>query len=525
VKVAVIDCLGRGSKGKRLATLDAIGVGPRLVVGIIESLGDRADLLMCEDILEGKTSVRDYDAVFISGMSTDKESITNVARKCSGRPVIVGGPVFVEYEYLIRNGVDYVIWGEGELSIPQLMKFLRGGIDVSEVPNLIYRGRRGVIRNPGPPYADSPPLWYFKPSVKAVMNYPLWRVARVYVEVVRGCSNFYRPTIPLANGKRCTQCNLCRDGPLEARFKCPLGIPPGCGYCSVPSLFGPARSRPLDQIVNEVKELVRLGVKRVVLSAPDFLDYGRDWLVKPKPLTDPRNPPPNVEALESLLGKLTSIDEISRGEAYIMIENIKPNLVNEEVANILGKYLKDTPVSIGLETGDEEFHVALGRPSTVPEVINAVRLLTKVGLRPYIYLIHGLPCENKKVIKNTINVIKELAKLGVEKFTLYRFTPLRHTAFEGYPQPPPAIKSKTSKKLYFTVRKLNEEFKKRFLGKILKALVAGTEDDNLILYPLPHGPVVKVKYSGRMKFRIGDLVKVKITNILSDREVGGFIIE
>ena len=524
MKVAVIDCLGRGSKGKRLATLDAIGVGPRLVVGIIESLGDKAELLMCEDVLESRVSLGDYDAVFISGMSTDKASVINVARKCRGRPVIAGGPVFVEYDYLVKNGVDYVIWGEGELSIPELMKFLRGGSDVSKVPNLIYRGKKGIVRNPGPPYANSPPLWAFQPSIKAIMSYPLWRASRVYVEVVRGCSNFYRPTIPLANGKRCIGCNLCRNGSLEDRFKCPLNIPPGCGYCSVPALFGPARSRPIKQIVEEVKELIRLGVKRIVLSAPDFLDYGRDWLVEPKPLTDPRRPPPNIEALESLLSKLSSINEVNRGEAYIMIENVKPNLVNEEVANILGKYLKGTPISIGLESGDEEFHIALGRPSTVPEVINAVKLLIKAGLRPYIYLIHGLPRESKKIIRNTINIVKKLADLGVEKFTLYRFTPLKYTAFEGYPRPQPAIKSKTSRKLYFTVRKLNEKLKKRFLGKIIKALVAGVEGNGLILYPLPHGPVIRVMYDGEMRYSIGDLVMVKITSVLSDRELGGVII-
>ena len=75
------------------------------------------------------------------------------------------------------------------------------------------------------------------------------------------------------------------------------------------------------------------------------------------------------------------------------------------------------------------------------------------------------------------------------------------------------------------MRKLNEELKKSFLGRTIKALVASIEDDNLILYPLPHGPVVEVKCSSKMKFRIGDLVKVKIISVLSDREVGGLIVE
>ena len=345
--------------------------------------------------------------------------------------------------------------------------------------------------------------------------------SRVYVEVVRGCSNFYRPSIPLPNGTKCINCGKCFKGDLEERLECPLNIPPGCGYCSVPSLFGPARSRPKDKIVSEVKELIKLGVKRIVLSAPDFLDYGRDWLVKPKPLTDPRHPGPNLRAIESLLKELTSISEVARGEVYIMIENIKPNLVNREVAEVLGKYLKGSPVNIGLETGDEELHKALGRPSTVGEVIEAVKLLIEVGLRPYIYLIHGLPGESKSSIKKTIKVVKELAGLGVEKFILYRFTPLKGTAFEKFKQPPPAIKSPTAKKLYMLIIKLNKELKKRYLGREIKVIGVTYKRGVLLAYTLPHGPVVKVT-DGDSKL-IGKIFNVKVQEIISDRVISGKI--
>ncbi|RLG86357.1 MAG: B12-binding domain-containing radical SAM protein, partial [Thermoprotei archaeon] len=446
MKIAVIDCHGRGSRGRRLATLDAIGIGPRLVIGILESLGCEPELYMCEELIKGNVRSSDYDLLMISAMSSDVPSVIRAIRNWRGSPVVVGGPIFVEYEKLIKNGVDYVIWGEGELSIPKFINYLRYGGDVEEVPNLIHRGKKGIVRNPGPPYAKHPPLWDFNPSVKAVIRYPLWRAARVYVEVVRGCSNFYRPLIPLADGRKCILCDICRKGPLDRRHECPINIPPGCGYCSVPALFGPARSRPTSKIVNEVKELLRIGVTRIVLSAPDFLDYGRDWLVSPKPLTDPRNPPPNLKAIEELLKSLTSLREVVEGSAYIMIENIKPNLVNEEVVEILSKYLKDTPVNIGLESGDPWHHKALGRPSSVEEVIKAVKLLVNAGLRSYIYLIHGLPGESKETIRNNIKVAKELANMGIEKIILYRFTPVKNTAVEGYPKPPPAVKAPTAKK-------------------------------------------------------------------------------
>ncbi len=518
LKVAIVDCLGRGRGVRRYSTLDAVGVGPRLVAGILRSCGCEVSILQCEDVVKVPGLLNGYGVLFVSGMATDVESMIRVLSRWGNGPAVAGGPSFVEYEYLLRSGFDYVVCGEGEESIPKLVEFLKGLKGIDEVPNLAYRVRGRVVRNPGPPWCPSPPLWSFRPANDLVTSYPSWWGARVYVEVVRGCSNFRRTTIPLPNGRRCIRCGRCFNASLSERISCPAGIPPGCGYCSVPSLFGPARSKPLDDVVDEVRELIGLGVRRVVLSAPDFLDYGRDWLVKPEPLTDPRSPPPNLDAIESLLRKLTSISEVSSGEAYIMIENVKPNLVTEEVAEVLGKYLRGSPVNIGLESGHPRHHVALGRPSKVEEVFKAVKLLRRAGLKPYVYVIHGLPGEDREVVAETVKAVEKLWRLGAEKITLYRFTPIKGSAFESFSRPPPAVKS-IAKPLYDLVRRLNYEGKERLIGKVVKVVVVSILRRHLIAYTLPHGPVVKVRVEGKRGDLLGKVLKVRVVNALSDRVV------
>lgn len=523
MKAVLVDCLGYGERGKRLSTTDVISVGPRLIAGILENLNIDYEFYTFEHAIKDARSLRDYDLLLVSGMATDLNSMIKLVKLCKGGIAVAGGPSCVEYEKLLKNGYDYIVWGESEDKLPVIINDLIAYSDVvHDIPG-IFRLKDGNVHGRLPDkYVIPELLWRYIPSSKIIKQYERWWGARVFVEVVRGCSNFYRPSLNLVKYKTCSNCGLCRGADLEIRMICPLGIPPGCAYCSVPHIYGPARSKPLDKVVDEVRDLVKVGLRRIVLSAPDFLDYGRDWLVKPKPLTDPRNPKPNIEAIEGLLGKLFSIPEISNGESYILIENIKPNLLNDDVAKLLGNYLRGSTVGIGLETGHNALHKALGRPSNVGEVIKAVKLLCNYGLKPHIYLIHGLPHENMESVSSTINAVKKLSKLSIEKFTLYRFTPLKDTAFEGFQKPLSAVKSKQAKELYSIVKRYNILFKKRLIGKSIKAVIVGRKGPYLVSYPLPHGPVTYVK--GGTEY-VGKVVWVKFNKVLSDREMLGEIIK
>ena len=533
MSIILVDCLARGS-GKRYSTIDVIGPGPRLILSILKRGNIEAELYTFEEIAKKPRILEHFPILMISGMSSDIRASLKVLKlwkKYSKRKLvsIVGGPIAVEYKELIRMGYDLVVYGEAEKTLEELIE--KGVFEnritydsVKNVKGIAYRANSKIIFNGPREWLTRYELSMYKPDTESITKYELCWAARVYVEVVRGCSNFRRPTILSMTNKQCSKCNICTNAPLERRIHCPMQIPPGCGYCSVPAIFGPARSRSKEVIYQEIKELINLGVNRIVLSAPDILDYGRDILVEPKPLTDPRHPPPNITALKSLFETLWSIPEVSSGEVTIMVENVKPCLVTEDSAKILGEYLKDTPIYIGLETGHEEHHIAIGRPSTVSEAIKAIKLLKKEGLRPYVYLIHGLPGENEETITATINIIDTLRSLGVEKIILYRFTPLKGSAFENAPKPPPAVLNFHTKKLYDKVIEFNTTQKKKFIGKTLRTFIVARypkDRSYLVSYPQKHGPVILIK---ERKNLIGYLAEVKVTKIISDRLVEGIII-
>lgn len=535
VKALIVDCLGCG-KGKRYATIDVIGVGPRAVAGVLESKNIKYTLITSEDLLKHPRVMEDYDILLTSAMISDIVCAKNIAllwKKISNGIALLGGPITAKPRLVAELGYDIGVLGEGEYVLDKL--FSRGIVHkdaedlielVNKLSGLIINIKGKVYSTGVAKYLTHEQLNRYKPSTRAIKYYPIYWASRVYVEVVRGCSNFYRTTIMLPDGRKCTNCNICRRGDLEERLRCPISIPPGCGYCSVPMLYGPPRSKLIDNIVNEIRDLIKIGVNRIVLSAPDFLDYGRDLIVYPKPLTNPRIPPANIELIEELLGRLHEIPEIASREVSLMIENIKPNLLTEKVARILGKYLKNTTVHLGVETGDPEHCKILGRPNTVDEAIKAVKLLVKYGLRPYVYFIHGLPGQSPTTINNTIKVMDIMFNLGAEKITIYRFRPLPLSAFEGFPPSPPAIENELSKKLYLKARELNIKAKKRMIGKVFKAIVVSTYPPNknfMVTYPLNHGPVILVPRGSNVRKK--SLVEVIVREVINDRLVKGEIIK
>lgn len=496
MRFLVIDALAR-SAGSRYSTFDVVGTSPRIVAGILEEFGDT--LLLPYEAVMGKANIiHNYDAFFISAMSSDylalKRLVTEL-RRHSTSPIIVGGPVSFEYNRVLSElPVDYIIIGEAEIPLRHFMQCLKDGRAyecLEEVPALAFRSGNRITLTSRHVYTPKELLSKIKPWIKVDVSYkPTW-IYRFYVEVLRGCSNFSRPLIS-KGGLNCILCMKCRSSSLVDRVTCPSEIPPGCGFCAVPYMFGPPRSRSIGSIVREIEELVNHGARRIVLSAPDFLDYGREELVD-SPLTDPCTPLANRDAIESLLNSVFSIDEVKSGKVTVMIENIKACLVDEEVGKILGTYLKGTTVHIGLETGCDWYNDrVLGKPISVRHVLRACKILKDEGLRPYVYVMYGLPFASREVYQETMRAIIALSEIGVEKITLYKYTKLPATAFSILrDEESREVTYSTVRELKKLVNKYNAAMKRALIGsKIDVYLVKG--ERGVYCYPAKHGPVVVI---------------------------------
>jgi hypothetical protein len=116
--------------------------------------------------------------------------------------------------------------------------------------------------------------------------------------------------------------------------------------------------------------------------------------------------------------------------------------------------------------------------------------------------------------------MERLWRLGAVRVTAYRFRPLPGTAFQDHPPPRPGSPSYA---ILEKARELNRLEKERWVGRRIRAIVAGFHPakKRLVAYPLPHGPVVLAPGPRTL---IGWLVRVEVVGVESDRMLRGRIL-
>ena len=105
--------------------------------------------------------------------------------------------------------------------------------------------------------------------------------------------------------------------PWTAYLKIAEGCDHSCSFCIIPQLRGPFRSRPIESIVQEARQLAASGAKEIVLVAQDSTRYGFDRYGK--------------MALGQLLNALSEVEELK----WIRVLYAYPSQVNDEFIEAL----------------------------------------------------------------------------------------------------------------------------------------------------------------------------------------------
>jgi len=288
-----------------------------------------------------------------------------------------------------------------------------------------------------------------------------------------------------------------RQGDYKAWVTIIQGCNNFCSYCIVPHVRGRERSRNLNDIVKEVKNIVEDGIKEITLLGQNVNSYGNDL--------------DNNVNFAMLLSKLNKIEGLKR----IRFMTSHPKDLDLEVIKTIKNNNKICEhFHLPVQSGSTKILKKMNRGYTRDEYIELVNMIRNEINNPSITtdFIVGFPGETEKDFEKTIDLVK---KLRFDMAFTFSYSPRENTrAAKMNDQIDEEVKDTRLKKLMSIQNEISLEENKRFLGETVEVLVEGESKNNpetfmgrsrrnkLIIFPKEDG----IK---------GKIVDVKINNVKS----------
>lgn len=240
-----------------------------------------------------------------------------------------------------------------------------------------------------------------------------------------------------------------------------------CGYCIIPNLRGIYHSRPIENIIEEVKTLVNKGVSEIVLIAQDTTSYGIDLYKK--------------QMLPKLLRELNKIENLS----WIRIMYAYPSQMTDELIDAVAECEKVVKyIDLPLQHSDKTILENMRRPAfDYEELINKIRTrIPNVAIRTA--FIVGYPGETDEQFEHLYNFVK---KMRFDKMGVFEYSREKNTAsYSMSDQVPAKIKHERYKKLMALQQGISYEINQSYIGKTIPCIVESFTDDGVVIMRSEH---------------------------------------
>lgn len=283
-----------------------------------------------------------------------------------------------------------------------------------------------------------------------------------------------------------------------------------CAFCIIPKLRGKQRSRSIEDLVNEASLLAKQGVFELNLIGQDLTAYGFDLKDRP--------------SLKDLLLGLSGVEGIK----WIRQLYAYPRTFDEDYFKIFENKNILPYIDMPTQHGSSKILRAMRRGGS-KERLNKIIASLKNNIENLVLrttVIVGFPGETEDDFKELCDfaIENQFDRLGVFKYSNEENT----EAFNYKEQISEEIKEERYNKLMLIQQKISEKKLKKLKGQVFDAIVEGPSEEHDLLLKgriWSQAPEIDgITYiSSEKSLKIGDLVKIKITDTHSYDVVGEII--
>ena len=271
-----------------------------------------------------------------------------------------------------------------------------------------------------------------------------------------------------------------------------------CAYCAIPIITGKHVSRPIDEILDEVRQLVADGVKEFQIIAQELTYYGVDLDGK--------------HHITELISRMADIP----GVKWIRLHYAYPNQFPLDLLDVMRekpnvcKYL-----DIALQHISDNMLNRMHRHVSKQETIDLLKTIRErvPGIHIRTTLMVGFPGETQDDFHELLEFVRtqRFERMGAFAYSEEEGT---YSANNYEDDVPAEVKQRRLDELMILQQEISAEVEAEKVGKILKVIIARKEGDYYIgrtEFCSPEvDPEVLIK-AGEKRLRVGCFYNVKIT--------------
>jgi tRNA-2-methylthio-N6-dimethylallyladenosine synthase len=254
---------------------------------------------------------------------------------------------------------------------------------------------------------------------------------------------------------------------LKAFVPIILGCDYGCTFCVVPKTRGPERSRPVGDVLGEIRALAQSGTREVMLLGQTVDAYKAYYWPD-----DPHGS--KVYGLAELLAEIEGVDGIER----VRFTSPHPNHMSPELIDAISRLPKACEwIHLPVQSGDDDILRRMARRYTRERYLDLVQRIRhsipNVALTTDIIV--GFPGETRAQFEETLSLVDQVQYDGAYTFA---YSPRPGTAaFQQLDDVSRGEKSARLKQLVDLQMRISKAKNARQLGQTFEVLVEGPTEE------------------------------------------------